>query len=56
MTKLSFCILKLDELDRHVVTYGIISLLAGAIVRIIVTTLISFGDRLNWKERVSVIL
>lgn len=33
--------------------YGLISLAVGAIVRIITTALISFGDKLNWKERVS---
>ncbi|KAG5676603.1 hypothetical protein PVAND_006426 [Polypedilum vanderplanki] len=42
---------KINELDPHIVTYGLISLICGAIVRIITTTLVSFGDRLNWKER-----
>lgn len=44
---------KLDELDPHIVSYGMISLVVGAVVRIVVTTLVSFGDKLNWKERVS---
>lgn len=43
---------KLDELDPHIVSYGMISLVAGAVIRIVVTTLVSFGDKLNWKERV----
>lgn len=47
---------KLSQLDPNVVTYGLISLVAGAIVRIITTTLVSFGDKLNWKERVFVSL
>jgi solute carrier family 9B (sodium/hydrogen exchanger), member 1/2 len=47
---------KIDELDPGIVSYGLISLVAGAIVRIIATTLISFGDKLNWKERVSFIM
>lgn len=44
---------KINELEGMVVAYGLVALVSGAIVRIIVTTLISFGDKLNWKERVS---
>ncbi|XP_070504351.1 sodium/hydrogen exchanger 9B2 isoform X2 [Chironomus tepperi] len=47
---------KINELDPNVVSYGLISLVAGGIIRIITTTLVSFGDRLNWKERVFVSL
>jgi solute carrier family 9B (sodium/hydrogen exchanger), member 1/2 len=43
---------KLDELDRNIVTYGLISLCVGAVIRIITTALVAFGDKLNWKERV----
>jgi NhaP-type Na+/H+ or K+/H+ antiporter len=43
---------KFDKLDPHVVSYGLICLVGGAIIRIVMTTLISFGDKLNWKERV----
>jgi solute carrier family 9B (sodium/hydrogen exchanger), member 1/2 len=44
---------KISELDQHLVVYGLIALTSGAILRILTTTLISFGDKLNWKERVN---
>lgn len=44
---------KINELDPNVVSYGLVVLVGGGIVRIVTTTLISFGDKLNWKERVN---
>ncbi|KAL7041785.1 hypothetical protein ACKWTF_000888 [Chironomus riparius] len=47
---------KINELDPNIVSYGLVILIVGALIRICITTLISFGDRLNWKERVFVSL
>lgn len=43
---------KFNELDPHVVTYGLISLATSGILRVLVTIFIAFGDKLNWKEKV----
>lgn len=47
---------QINELDPHVVSYGLVSLATGVILRILCTIAISFGDKLNWKERVSWVL
>jgi hypothetical protein len=41
-------------LDPNIVTYGLISLSVGAVLRILATIFIAFGDKLNWKEKVRV--
>lgn len=45
---------KINELDPHVVSIGVGVLLAGVIVRIIMTVVIAVGDKLNLKEKVRV--
>ena len=42
-----------NELDGNVVTYGLIALLISGVSRILLTVFIAFGDKLNWKEKVS---
>lgn len=44
---------QINELDPHVVSYGLVSLISGAVIRILTTIAIAFGDKLNWKEKVS---
>ncbi len=44
---------KIDELDPHVVSIGVGILTAGAVIRILATVAIAFGDKLNLKEKVS---
>lgn len=47
---------KIDLLDPEMVKFCLIILFTGVIVRILSTIAISFGDKLNWKERVFVSL
>lgn len=52
MREINKTFLQFDELDPHVVTYGLIALATSGILRILVTIMIAFGDKLNWKEKV----
>lgn len=45
--------IKIAELDPHIVSIGLSILATGAILRIIGTTAIAFGDKLNIKEKVN---
>lgn len=47
---------KINELDPHVVSIGVGVLLAGVIVRIMMTIAIAVGDKLNLKEKVRRVL
>lgn len=47
---------KINLLDPEMVKFCIIILIAGVVLRILSTIFISFGDKLNWKERVFVSL
>ncbi|ALC38651.1 Nha1, partial [Drosophila busckii] len=43
--------IKINELDSHTVSFGVASIFAGVIIRILITAGIAFGDRLNTKEK-----
>lgn len=43
---------KIDELDPHIVSVGVAILIAGVVLRILVTSAIAIGDKLNMKEKV----
>jgi solute carrier family 9B (sodium/hydrogen exchanger), member 1/2 len=45
--------LKINELDPDIVSWGVLILLSGVIIRIVCTAAIAFGDKLNLKEKVS---
>lgn len=47
---------KINELDPHIVTIGVGILLAGVILRIIMTVVIAVGDKLNIKEKVFIFM
>lgn len=43
---------KINELDPHIVSYGVAILVAGGVIRILSTVAIAVGDKLNLKEKV----
>lgn len=45
-------VVKINELDPHVVSIGIGIISAGVIIRILSTIAIAVGDKLNLKEKV----
>ncbi|XP_037024313.1 sodium/hydrogen exchanger 9B1-like isoform X3 [Bradysia coprophila] len=47
---------KINELDSHIVSYGVAILTAGGVIRILSTVAIAVGDKLNLKEKVFVSL
>lgn len=47
---------KINELDPHIVSYGVAILVAGGVIRILSTVAIAVGDKLNLKEKVFVSL
>lgn len=49
-------VVKLNELDPSIVSYGIAIISAGVILRILATVGIAFGDNLNMKEKLFVAL
>ncbi len=45
-------VVRINELDPHVVSIGIGIISAGVVIRILSTIAIAFGDKLNMKEKV----